>query len=210
MGIGDGWVEPSIQTQSYDQYFYSAGVASQFTKNDLIRQELLQKQYLQQKNYYMSSAMFDNMTNNTKFYGNININNFLQYNGGTAPLDYTYLLQDKAFAAGYGVPDYIPTFSNCYGPMYMAFYDDISMSRKEAIEFLLKKINVLIYNGQLDIIVNTPAALNWMDTIGWDKINNWKNQKKKIWYAPDQAAPIGSYKNYDKLAFALVYQAGHL
>lgn len=31
---------------------------------------------MQKGDYYDSSAMFDNMTNNTQFYGNINMDNF--------------------------------------------------------------------------------------------------------------------------------------
>jgi carboxypeptidase C (cathepsin A) len=44
----------------------------------------------------------------------------------------------------------------------------------------LKKIRVLVYNGQYDVVVNTPGVLQFLNSLTWDKINTWKNAPKKL------------------------------
>eukprot|EP00825_Cyclidium_porcatum_P048215 TRINITY_DN801_c0_g1_i5.p1 TRINITY_DN801_c0_g1~~TRINITY_DN801_c0_g1_i5.p1 ORF type:complete len:437 (+),score=50.17 TRINITY_DN801_c0_g1_i5:198-1508(+) len=212
IGIGDGWTIADIQTQQYSLYYQAAGIASSATGADLQRQEDLENQYQQSENYFMASAMFDNMTNNTDFYGNVDIYNFEQYGDGEESDDFSIFLGDAVWAQqNYGIPKEIPAWQFCDDPMYNAFYLDLSQSRKQDIEYLLAQYyQVTLYNGQLDIIVNTPGAVEWINTIEWQYINQWQNQQKTFWYNTNQTKIYGSYKTYANFAFVSVYGAGHL
>lgn len=73
---------------------------------------------------------------------------------------------------------------------------------------LLDKGKVLLYNGQLDYIVNTPGALLWINDLEWSKLAAWKKKDKKILKQGEKV--LGTYKIYDNLQFATIYQAGHM
>lgn len=93
--------------------------------------------------------MFDNMTNNTDFYGNIDIYNFQQYGDGEVSFDFSNYLGNQTWNQKYyGIPKQVPAWQFCNDPMYYAFYPDISMSRKPDIEYLLtQNVTVTLYNG---------------------------------------------------------------
>lgn len=40
---------------------------------------------------------------------------------------------------------------------------------------------MLIYNGQDDVVVNTPGVLQYLNSLNWDGIGAWKRTKKSIW-----------------------------
>lgn len=39
----------------------------------------------------------------------------------------------------------------------------------------------MYYNGQEDYIVNTPGVLNFLNSLNWIGIEDWKEEKKQIW-----------------------------
>jgi carboxypeptidase C (cathepsin A) len=55
-------------------------------------------------------------------------------------------------------------FEGCDDKTYNAFSLDVPTSRKSDIETLLNNnVRVLLFNGQLDYIVNTPGAIAWIN-----------------------------------------------
>lgn len=95
--------------------------------------------------------------------------------------------------------------------MYTAFTEDISMSLKPAVEFLLTKVKTLIYNGQLDVIVNTAGAEYYINSIEWANITTWQNvQKQLLVLDSDPTIVLGTYKHYDKFTFTVIYGSGHM
>lgn len=74
--------------------------------------------------------------------------------------------------------------------------------------FCLDKLKVLIYNGQNDFVVNTSGVLQYLNSLNWNGVNNWKNADKQIWKIDGEI--VGWVKNYGNLWFGLVNKAGHL
>lgn len=80
----------------------------------------------------------------------------------------------------------------------------------EVIEKLLNEtdIEISVYNGQLDLIVDTPGTLTWVNNLKW--IN------KDQWVASNRTPIIvdkvyeGYEKRYDKFNFYWVHRAGHM
>lgn len=72
---------------------------------------------------------------------------------------------------------------------------------------------VLIYNGSLDVVCNTPGVTTYLNTLKWDKIYNWKKSAKNTWTAINPVTgnveTAGTIKKYDNLYYATVYRAGH-
>lgn len=67
---------------------------------------------------------------------------------------------------------------------------------------------MLIYNGQNDVVVNTPGVLHYLSSIDWEHIQNWKKAKKQIYKISEQN--VGWAKVYNNLWFVLINGAGHL
>jgi Serine carboxypeptidase len=43
---------------------------------------------------------------------------------------------------------------------------------------ILRNVKLLIYNGQEDYVVNTAGVLNYINSLGWEYLNNWKRARK--------------------------------
>lgn len=65
--------------------------------------------------------------------------------------------------------------------VYTAFGNDVTASYASDLVIALKNIKVLIYNGQDDVVVNTPGVMQYLNSLNWDGIAAWKRTKKTIW-----------------------------
>lgn len=59
--------------------------------------------------------------------------------------------------------------------MYEALYEDFMKTEVYLIEELLRrKTHVLIYNGQNDLIVETPGTFKWAERIHYDDAEKFR------------------------------------
>jgi len=79
---------------------------------------------------------------------------------------------------------------------------------KSYLPYVIEHIKVLLYNGQDDIIVNTPAAESWIKTIDWDGINDYLEADKTVWMNEGKVA--GYVRGYENLHQAVVLKSGHM
>jgi len=64
------------------------------------------------------------------------------------------------------------TYSSQSGNVYEGLFVDFMMQYIRLVEHLLEhKVNVLIYNGQNDLIVETPGTFKWAERLHFDKAN---------------------------------------
>ncbi len=106
-----------------------------------------------------------------------------------------------------GVPtevNYIPGNDK----VYESFHADISKSYSADLVIVARNAKVLIYNGQEDYVVNTAGVLNYINSLPWENINNWKRARKQVWRINKEVR--GWAKTYGNLWFVLVNKAGHL
>ena len=85
---------------------------------------------------------------------------------------------------------------------------DIMQSLAVLIADLVDHYKVLIYNGQLDIIVAYPLTENYLQNLKWSGAQKYKTAKRKIWRVENEIA--GYTKTVDNLTEALVRNAGHM
>ena len=73
---------------------------------------------------------------------------------------------------------------------------------------MLRNVRVLFYNGQEDYVVNTAGVLNYLNSLTWEGVPNWKRAKKEVWTLG------GDIKGWAKVSgnmwFVLVNRAGHM
>ena len=86
--------------------------------------------------------------------------------------------------------------------------NDITQSLASAVADLLQHYKVLIYNGQLDIIVAYPLTENYLQNLVWPGAEAYKKAVRKQWRVGGHLA--GYTKTVDNLTEVLVRNAGHM
>jgi carboxypeptidase C (cathepsin A) len=154
-----------------------------------------------------ATEFFDFLTNNDTtpeaYMGNISMFNFRNYNG--IDRSYAKFLEDNK--KSFGVPDNI-TFIKSNPKIYTAFGDDITKTVTRDLIRVLRNTRVLIYNGQNDVVVNTPGVMLYLNSLSWSGIKEWKKTPKQMWTIVDEIQ--GWSKVSGNLWFVLVNGAGHM
>ena len=92
--------------------------------------------------------------------------------------------------------------------VYTAFGADISKSYADDVAKVVDRVKTLIYNGQNDVVVNTPGVLQYLHSLNWPGSRQWKMSQKKIWKIDGNVS--GWAKVSGNLWFVLVNGAGHM
>ena len=101
------------------------------------------------------------------------------------------------------------TFGSQSDNVYDALYKDFMMPYVDRVEYLLRQnLPVLIYNGQNDIIVETPGTMRWVERIDYPDAQTFRNTLFTTWKVDGKVA--GSIKAAGMLEFRIVNNAGHL
>ena len=79
----------------------------------------------------------------------------------------------------------------------------------QLISVLNAGVRVLVYNGQLDVILGSPLCLNVLRQLKWNGLSQWNDASKQIWKIP--GGQVGGYvKASGALTHVAVRKAGHL
>lgn len=206
VGIGDGTVDCFYNKAHYDTYLYTVGAASNELRMQLFASESQMQTQITRGNTSAGGYMNDILdSDQQKYMGGIVLENFERY---TYDPKY-YSAWITANRDNFGIPHNMP-FTNFPGnsKMGQAFYPDFGVSFSGDIDYLLTKTKVLIYNGQLDIIVNTPGVEAYVNMLEWSGLGQWQQTKKSI-FTMDQNKVVGNYKHYSNFTFVVLYGSGH-
>lgn len=87
-------------------------------------------------------------------------------------------------------------------------YEDMMKSVKPWMEVIIENYRVLLYSGQLDIIVPYPCTLSFMDALDWSGAHQFRKAPRKKWLVNSNLA--GYYRSAQGLTEVLVRNAGHM
>ncbi|XP_011686912.1 PREDICTED: retinoid-inducible serine carboxypeptidase-like [Wasmannia auropunctata] len=78
------------------------------------------------------------------------------------------------------------------------------------VERLLNEtdLNVFVYNGHMDLIVDTPGTLLWVEKLKWKNADTWKNSARRPLLVDDIVE--GYIKAKDNFRMYWVNRAGHM
>uniref|UniRef100_A0A8C5BNF9 Carboxypeptidase n=1 Tax=Gadus morhua TaxID=8049 RepID=A0A8C5BNF9_GADMO len=78
-------------------------------------------------------------------------------------------------------------------------------------QLLAAGVNVSVYNGQLDLIVDTMGQERWVNSLAWEGLPTYKGLR---WTPLDDPAAPGTtgafYKRYRNFSFYWILRAGHM
>jgi len=88
---------------------------------------------------------------------------------------------------------------------------DIFRSVAPILPTLIEHYKVMIYNGQLDIAINSPGVSNFIRSLTWNGSEEWQAAKKVVWNVdPSDYAPAGYVTKSHEFVFVVVRGAGHI
>ena len=205
IALGDPWVDPLTQTQSYAKYAFANSLINHNQYNIIT---YYQGQALQNLNSGMALQAEANWENSystvVNFADNINVynvRNFDEYN-----FNYIAAWLNKASTKStLNVPSY-SYWVGCNDTMYDYYKADIMTSTIPEISYVLSSgLKVLIYNGQDDLIVNTPGIEGMINSLN---VDGFSTAKKVNWNVQGELA--GYAQNAGNFTFVVVLKSGHM
>jgi carboxypeptidase C (cathepsin A) len=208
IGIGDPWVDAPTQTQTYAQYALSASLINNYEMNvvnhyqSLVITELDNNQPLQAErnweNSYDAIVSFSGGVNvyNVREYGNYNEDVLTAFMNTNSTKEMLHVNAQQ-------------TWVSCNDSIYDYYKADIMNSSIIYFPYILSQgVTVMIYNGQDDLIVNSPGIENMMANIDWPGAQDFEQAPKMNWTVNGNMA--GYAQSYNNLTFVLLLASGHM
>ena len=214
VAIGDGLTMAMNQLTTYSQYGFVAGLISSAQQRQLQQNELNfyameeQGDYVNAMNYNQ-----DNIQNQLADWTGTNLENFQQYAVPDAYPAWFNLWSSWIIAnrKQYGIGSQVPNDQIAgNNAMFQWFTDsgDIGSSFLGQLSYVMNNTRVLLYNGQLDTLVNSPGVQNMLQYTTWKHYNSWYAAEKQLLELNGNV--LGNFKTFADFTFAIVYGAGHL
>ncbi|GAB1860582.1 Carboxypeptidase [Camponotus japonicus] len=212
LAIGDGLCDPENQLQ-YGDYLYQIGLIDQNGKAEYQKYERKAREYIKQKKFAKADEIFSILINsdpNSLFYNLTGFEyyfNYLIVNDNSNDSDWmSEWIQRVDVRSAIHVGNNSFHYEADFVQEYLT--DDIMRSVIGRLEDLVKHYKVLVYNGQLDIIVAYPLTENYIQKMKWSGAYKFAKAPRKLWKVGNELA--GYVKSVDNLTEVLVRNAGHM
>ncbi|XP_069681654.1 venom serine carboxypeptidase [Periplaneta americana] len=211
LAIGNGLCDPEHMLK-YGDYLYQIGLIDVNAREIFHQQESQGIKYIQEKKWDKAFDVFDELLNGDMHSKSVfyNVSGFTFY--------YNYL-HDKG-SGNDDVGSYVQ-LTNVRRAIHvgnLTFHtddkveqhlkEDVMQSVKPWVEALLDHYRVLVYNGQLDIIVAYPLSLGFLQALDWSGAAAYKTAPRAKWHVGSELA--GYAKTVENLTELLVRDAGHM
>lgn len=213
--IGNGLSDPEHQLK-YGEYLYQIGLIDTSTRELVQEYEAKGIKYIQNKQWFKAFKLFDDllngdMNNRTSLFKNItgfdNYFNYLIAKDISKGMDYMgKFIQSAEVRATIHVGN--ATFNGENEIVEINLVSDIMQSVAPWVSELLSHYRVLIYNGQLDIIVAYPLTVNYLKVLEFNGADEYKKAVRHQWHVNNYLA--GYVKQAGNLTEAMVRNAGHM
>lgn len=216
LSIGNGLSDPEHQFK-YGDYLYQIGLIDSNTRDVFHNYEKQGVTYIQNKQFDKAFEVFDtllngDLTNQSSIFKNATgFTNYFNYiystdNNAMDMENMGKYVQSDLIRAAIHVGN--ATFHGEDKTVEMNLKNDVMQSVAPLVSELLNNYRVLIYNGQLDIIVAYPLTINYLQNLNFNGADEYKKAQRYKWYVGEDLA--GYVKTAGKLTEILVRDAGHM
>lgn len=234
VALGDSWISPLDSVMTWGPYLYTMSLLDDYGLEEVTRAAEAVKQAMEQGLYQKATELWsvtedvvEQNTNGVNFY-----NILTQEPDEKTPsvagerfltqlmLRHIQPLQRQTLAQLMNGPirkklGIIPqnvTWGGQAGQVFSSMAADFMKPVVDVVEQLLDAgVNVTVYNGQLDLIVDTMGQEQWVKQLKWAGLPSFN---KLRWTAVDDPALPGVtgafYKTYKNFAFYWILKAGHM
>jgi len=218
VAIGDGWIDPHSHLGAYPDMLFNLGLLDH-NERAVVRDYVTRSQHaIEQGDYYGAFTVWDEMINGDIYpYPNYyhNVTGSLDYDNFMNTVEPADLGNYYPFVTAAATRRGIHAGSTPYGgggnQCEMHLLDDFMVSFKQEVEVLADNMKVLIYSGQLDVIIGAALTEAMMPSLGWSGSERFHRARKSVWRITPQDTDVAGYaKQYDTLTQVVVRGAGHL
>ncbi|KYN36373.1 Venom serine carboxypeptidase [Trachymyrmex septentrionalis] len=214
LSIGNGLCDPENQLL-YSDYLYQLGLIDENGKTQFQVYENKGRELIKQKKYLEAFEIFDTLLNSDlngtpSLFQNLTgfdyYFNYLFTKDGNDSDWMSEWIQKANVRHAIHVGN--STFHVETKTVEEHLKEDVMQSIVPLLTDLLQHYRVLIYNGQLDIIVAYPLTENYLKNLQWSGADKYKKTSRKIWMVGNKVA--GYTKSVDNLTEVLIRNAGHM
>lgn len=237
IALGDSWISPLDSVYTWSSYLYMNSLLdkNEFTavKNFAykIKVSLMKGQFKEATVQFSEMQdLIGNLTNNVDWYnilkdegpaGNKSINKFFKNHPlfkvfgrlvGPFHSDPLYdLMNGKIRQKLNDIPKNV-TWGGQSTDVFEALSEDFMKDVISSVDLLLLNesyIDVNVYTGQLDLIVDTSGTLNWIEKLKWPGLKGFMTASKKPIVFPGNRTG-GFAKSFKQLKLFWILKAGHM
>nr|XP_019959222.1 PREDICTED: retinoid-inducible serine carboxypeptidase [Paralichthys olivaceus] len=234
VALGDSWISPVDSVMTWGPYLYTTSLLDDRGLTDVnsaaeeVKQAVEQQQFEKATELWsMTETVVEQNTNGVNFYNILTQDpdekvrssegeNFiaLQTRRHIRPLHSQSLseLMNGPIRKKLGIIPQNVTWGGQAEDVFSHMAGDFMRPVVDIVSQLLTAgVNVTVYNGQLDLIVDTMGQELWMKRLKWDELPGFN---KLRWTALDDPISPGVtgafYKTYKNFAFYWILRAGHM
>ncbi|XP_072762771.1 venom serine carboxypeptidase-like [Anoplolepis gracilipes] len=205
--IGNGLCDPENQLL-YSDYLYQIGLIDLNGKAEFQKYEQEARDFIKEKQFIKAYEIFDFLLG-PLFHNLTDFDYYYNYLTAEATNDSDWMSEwiqradvRKVIHVGNN------TFNVEASIVQEYLKEDVMQSIIVILKDLLEHYRVLIYNGQLDIVVAYPFTENYIQKMQWSGADKYQKTPRKFWKVGNELA--GYTKHVDNLTEVLVRNAGHM
>eukprot|EP01129_Flabellula_baltica_P008575 TRINITY_DN341_c0_g1_i1.p1 TRINITY_DN341_c0_g1~~TRINITY_DN341_c0_g1_i1.p1 ORF type:complete len:425 (+),score=75.17 TRINITY_DN341_c0_g1_i1:33-1277(+) len=209
VGIGNGWVNPYVQTGSYATFLLENGRINKLEAAAVYPLYEAYKGLIDIHAYTAADIIGNDILGILTELGGIgDVYDIRKKSDPTDPLNdvLTKWLNDPSVRKGFNVGDV--TWEGCSNAPFFALMSDEEQSSNFLIPKILEKIPVLLYNGNCDLICNYMGTAEYVKIMDWPYQQAFNNAMNNTWTV--DGAQAGYYKSAYNLTLLIVENAGHM
>jgi len=214
VAIGDGFTDPESMLPAYAPYLFNLGMLDENQRDYFAKQCDIAVSLIQKKEYLKALSMWDcllngdmckvpsffhNVTGSTDYYNFMRTQSPKEFD---FHVDFLQLPQvRKAIHVG-NLTYHAGT------QVELHLRNDMLASVKPWLEQVMNKYRVLIYSGQLDIIVAQTLTEAMLQTMTWDGADAYKSATRSVWKVNPADVEVAGYVRNVKDFYQVIVRAG--
>jgi vitellogenic carboxypeptidase-like protein len=217
VAIGDGLVDPVNMFNGYGDLVFQFGMVDENEKAYIDNHTQKGVDFMKNKDFYNAFLVFDELMNGdiypypTYFYNVTGVTDYYNILRTSEPEEYNYYVP---YINGSSTRAAIHVGNLSYGAhgtdVELHLINDVMNSTADWLAVLMDNYKVLIYNGQLDIIVGAPLTERYLQVLQWSGQKDYLSVKKEVWKIEGSSEVAGYIRHVSNFWQVVVRGAGHI
>lgn len=217
MAIGDGLCDPELMMGGYGEFLYQIGLIDELQKQYVDKQTDLGVQFIQQQKWIEAFQVFDSLLNGDV----VSYPSFFQNATGCTNY-YNYMLcqepEDQGYFAAFVTLSAVRRSIHVGNLTFHSgsevekhLLQDVMKSIKPWLGVLMDNYRVLMYSGQLDVIVAAPLTERFLPTVNWTGAADYKTAPRFHWKVqPEDTEVAGYVRQVGEFYQVIIRGGGHI
>uniref|UniRef100_A0A8C2XBI2 Probable serine carboxypeptidase CPVL n=1 Tax=Cyclopterus lumpus TaxID=8103 RepID=A0A8C2XBI2_CYCLU len=217
MAIGDGLCDPELMLGGYGEFMYQTGMIDEHQRQYVNQQTDLGVKYIHQQKWVEAFQVFDSLLNGDvdpypSFFQNATgCTNYYNYMTCREPEDQEYFSQFVTLPAVRRAIHVGNLTFNDGSEVEKHLLQDVMKSIKPWLGVLMDNYRVLIYSGQLDVIVAAPLTERFLPTVNWSGAAEFKTAPRFHWKVqPSDTEVAGYVRQVGEFYQIIIRGGGHI